>query len=195
MTNLDSTFKKQRHSFADNGSSSRIYDFSSSHVWMCHLDHNESWAPKNWCFQTVVLEKILENPLDCKEIQPVHLKRSQSWIFIGRTDAEAEVLILWPPDAKNWLIGERLWCWERLKAEGIVDCRRWDGWMASSQWIWVWASSWSWWWTGKLGVLQSMGSQRVGHDWVTELNWARPCSPEQTQFFPFPPTRKLTQAP
>ena len=81
------------------------YGFSSSQVWMWELDYKESWAPKNWCFWTVVLEKTLENPLDCKEIQPVHLKGNQSWIFIGRTDAEAEVPILWPPD-ENWLIGK-----------------------------------------------------------------------------------------
>ena len=76
----------------------------SSHVWMWQLDYKESWAPKNWCFRTVVLEKTLESPLDCKEIQPVHLKRDQSWVFIGRTDVEAETPILWPPDVKSWLI-------------------------------------------------------------------------------------------
>ena len=86
--------------------SSQSYGFPNSHVWMWDLDHKESWVPKNWCFWTVVLEKTLESPLDCKEIQPVNLKGNQSWIFIGRTDAEAEALILWPPDAKNWLIGK-----------------------------------------------------------------------------------------
>ena len=95
--------KKQRHYFANKGPSSQNYDFSSSHVWMWELDYKESWAPKNWCFWTVVLEKTLENPLDCKEIQSVHPKGNQSWIFIGRTDAEADTLILWPPDEKNWL--------------------------------------------------------------------------------------------
>ena len=82
------------------------YGFSSSHVWMLELDYKESWAPKNWCFWTVVLEKTLESPLDCMEILPVHPKGNQSWIFIGRTDAENEVPTLWPPDAKNWLIGK-----------------------------------------------------------------------------------------
>ena len=96
--------KKQRHYFANKGPYSQNYSFSSSHVWMWQLDYKESWAPKNWCFWTVVLEKTLESPLDCKEIQPVHLKGTQSWIFIGRTDAEAETPILWPPDVKNWLI-------------------------------------------------------------------------------------------
>ena len=93
--------KKQRHVFANKGSSSQGYVFSSSHVWMWTLDYKESWAPKNWCFWTVVLEKILESPLDCKEIQPVHPKRNQSWIFIGRTDVEADTPILWPPDVKG----------------------------------------------------------------------------------------------
>ena len=97
--------KKQRHYFANKGPSSQSYVFSSSHVWMWELDHKESWAPKNWCFWTVVLEKTLESPLDCKEIKPVNPKGNQSWIFIGRTNAEVETPILWPPDVKNWLIG------------------------------------------------------------------------------------------
>ena len=96
--------KKQRHYFADKGPSSQSYGFSSSHVLMWELDHKEGWVPKNWCFLTVVLEKTLESPLDCKEIQPVHPKVNQSWILTGRTDAEAETPILWPPDEKNWLI-------------------------------------------------------------------------------------------
>ena len=96
--------KKQRHCFANKGPSRQGCGFSSSHLWMWELDYKESWAPKNWCFWTVVLEKTLESPLDCKEIQPVHPKGNQSWVFIGRTDAEAETPILWPPDAKSWLI-------------------------------------------------------------------------------------------
>ena len=98
--------RKQRHYFANKGLSSQSYGFSSSHVWMWELDFEESWAPKNWCFWTVVLEKTLESPLDCKEIQPVHPKGNQSWIFIWRTESEAETPILWPPDTKNWLIGK-----------------------------------------------------------------------------------------
>ena len=94
------------HYFANKGLSSQGYGFSSGHVWMWELDYKESWAQKNWCFWSVVLEKTLESPLDCKEIKPVHPKGNQSWIFIGRTDAEAETPILWPPDAKSWLIGE-----------------------------------------------------------------------------------------
>ena len=98
--------KKQRHYFADKDPSSQGYGFSSSHVWMWELDCEESWAPKNWCFWTVVLEKTLESPLDCKEIKPVHPKGNQSWIFIERTDTKAEAPLLWPPDVKSWLLGK-----------------------------------------------------------------------------------------
>ena len=98
--------KKQRYYFANKGLSHQSFGFYSSHVWMWELDYKESWALKNWCFWIVVLEETLESPLDHKEIQPVRPKRNQSWIFIGRTDAEAETPILWPPDAKNWLIGK-----------------------------------------------------------------------------------------
>ena len=135
---------------------------------MWELDYKESRALKNWCFRTVVLEKTLESPLDCKEIKPLYPKGNQSWIFIGRTDAEAETPILRPPDAKNWLIWEdpdagKDWRWEE---KGMTD-----GWMTlPTRWAWVWVSSRSWWWTGKPSVLQSMESQRVGHDWVTKLN-------------------------
>ena len=96
--------KKQRHYFANKCPSSQSNGFSSSHVWMWKLEYKQSWVLKNWCFWTAVLEKTLESPLDCKKIQPVHPKRNQSWIFFGRTEAEAETPILWPPDAKNLLI-------------------------------------------------------------------------------------------
>ena len=99
--------KKQRHYFVHKGPSSQDYGFSSGHVWMWELDYKESWAPKNWCFWTVVLEKTLESPLDFKENQQVHPKGDQSWVFIGRTDVEAETPILWPPDAKSWLIWKK----------------------------------------------------------------------------------------
>ena len=102
MTNLDSIFKSR--DIANKVPSSQGYGFFSSHVWMWELDYKESWVPKNWCFWTVVLEKTLESPLDFKDIQPVHPKGDQSWVFIGRTDAEDETPILWPPDVKNWLI-------------------------------------------------------------------------------------------
>ena len=98
--------KKQRHYFADKGPSSQSYGFTSSHIGMWELDHKESWALKNWCFWTVVLEKTLESPLDCMEIQSAHPKGDQSWIFIERTDAEAQAPMIWPPDAKSWLIGK-----------------------------------------------------------------------------------------
>ena len=134
---------------------------------MWELDCEEGWAPENLRFWTVVLEKTLESPLDYKEIQPVHPKGDQSWVFIGRTDAETDTPILWPPHAKSW---KRPWCWEGLEAGGEGDDRGWDGRMASlTWWTWVWTSSRSWWWTGKPGVLQSMRSQRVRHNWVTEL--------------------------
>ena len=143
----------------------------------------ESWTIKKaerrrfiWCLWTVML-KILESPLDCKEIQPVHAKGNQSCIFIGRTDAEAETLntlATWYEEPTHW---KRLWIWERLKVGGEGNERGWDCLMASlTRRTWVWVSSGSWWWTGKPGVLQSMGSQRVGHEWVIELNWIFPLS-------------------
>ena len=155
----------------------RIHIFSSGHVWMWELDYKESWALKNWCFRTVVLEKTLESPLDCKEIQLVRPKGDQSWVFLGRTDVEAETPILQYSNTLDTWCEElahlkRPWCWERLRAGGEGDDREWDGWMASpTQWTWVWVDSRSWWWTGKPGMLRFMGSQRVGHNWVTELNW------------------------
>ena len=104
MTHLDSIFKSR--DIANKRPSHQGFGFSCGHVWMWELDYKESWMKKNWWFWTVVLEKTLESPLDYKEIQPVHPKGDQSWVFIGRTDAEAETLILWPPDAKSWLIGK-----------------------------------------------------------------------------------------
>ena len=115
--------KKQRHYFSNKGPSTQGYGFSSSHVWMWELDCNETWVLKNWCFWTVVLEKTLESPLDCKQIQPVHPKGNQSWIFIGRTAAEAEAPVPWPPDAKNWLTEKdpdagRVW---RQEEKGMTE--------------------------------------------------------------------------
>ena len=157
---------KQRHYFANKGPSSQSYGFSSSHVWMWELDYKENWEPENWCFWTVLLEKTLESPLDCKENQPVHLKGNPSWIFIGRTDAEAETPILWPPDAKNCLVGKdpdagKDWRWEE---KGMTEVRmvEWHPWCDVHEFE-------CWWWTGKPGVLQSIGLQRVAHAWVTEL--------------------------
>ena len=148
-----------------------LWFFSSSHVWMWKLDHKEGWALKNWCFWTVVLEKTLESLLDFKEIKPVNSKGNQSWIFIGGTDAEAEASILWPPEAKNWLIGKDPDAgWERLKVGGEGDDRGWDGWMASlTLWTWVRVGSRSWWWTGKPGMLESMGYKEL--DTTEQLSW------------------------
>ena len=162
--------KKQRHYFAIKGPSSRSYDFSSGHVWMWELDHKESWAPKNWCFWTVMLEKTPESSMDCKEIQPVNPEGNQFWILIGRTDADVEMPIFWPPDAKKWH-WKRPWYWERLKVEGEGDNRGWDGWMASpTEWTWVWAA---------LGVGEGQGGLECCSRWgrkeldVTErLNWS-----------------------
>ena len=126
---------------------------------MWELDYKESWALKNWCFWIVVLEKTLESPLDCKMIHPVHPKGNQSWIFIGRTDAEAET--------------PRPWSWERSKVGWEGDDRGWDGWMASpTQWRWAWVNSRSWWWTGRPACC-SPWVRRVEHDWATELNWTK----------------------
>ena len=157
MTNLHSISKCR---------ASQGYSFSYSHVWMWELDYKEGCVPKNWCFWTVVFEKTLESPLDCKEIQPIHPKG----IFIGRTDAEAEIPILWPPDVKKWLTGKdpdarKDWRREaKWMTEDGGDC-----WMASpTGWTWVWVSSGSWWWTGKPGLLLSTGLQRVRHDWATK---------------------------
>ena len=159
------TYLKQRHYFANKGPYSQSYGFSSGHVWMWELDHKESWAPKNWCFWTVVLEKTLESPLDFEEIQPGHPKGNSErwWSWSSNT------LATWCEELIHW---KRPWCWERLKAGGEGEHGGWDRWMASPMW-WtrVWASSGNWWWTGKPGVLQSMESQRVGHNWATQLNW------------------------
>ena len=145
----------------DKGQSSQSYDFSSSHIRMYELDCRESWAPKNWCFWTVVLEKTLESPLDCKEIQPVHPKGNQSILKEISPEYSLEGLML-----KLQYFGhlmqrthlKRPWCWERLKAGGEVDDRGWDGWMASPTWCtWVWVNFGSWQWTGRPGMLHSMG--------------------------------------
>ena len=144
-----------------------MYGFSCGHVWVWELDCEEGWVPKNWCFWTVVLEKTLESPLDCKEIQPFHSEGDQHWDFFGRNDAKDETPVLWPPHANSWLTGKdsdagRDWGRQRMRwLDGITDTMD---------------VSLSWWWTGRPGVMRFMGSQRVRHDWATELNW-RPLSP------------------
>ena len=168
MTNLDSILKSQRHYFANRGPSSQSYDFSSSHGWMWELDYKEGWAPKNRCFGTTVLEKRLESPLKCKEIQPVHPKGNQPWIFIGRTGAEAEAPILWPPDAKSWLtgkdpdVGKDWWQEKRETEDEMVGWHHWlnghdfeqtqrgskdrEAWIAAVHGVaksWTWLSAWT----------------------------------------------------
>ena len=138
---------------------------------MWELDYKESWALKNWCFWIVVLEKTLES-LGLQGDQTSHFLKEinlnihwRDWCWCRSSNT----LATWCKELTHF---KRLWCWERLKAGGEGDDRGWDGWMASpTQWTWVWVSSRSWWWTGEPGMLQSMGSQSVGHDWATELNW------------------------
>ena len=162
----------KRYYFANKGPSSQGYGFPSSHVWMWGLDYKESWAPKNWCFLTVVLEKTLESPLDCKEIQPVHSKGDQSWVFIGRTDVEAETPILWPPDAKSLLIWKdpdagKDW---GQKEKGMIEDEMvgWHHWLNGHGFGWTPGVG-----DGQ-GGLAFTGSQRVWHDWETELNCSCP---------------------
>ena len=132
---------------------------------MWELDYKESWAQKNWCFWTVVLEKTLESPLDCREIQPVHPIGDQSWVFTGRTDAEAETPVLWPPHAKSWLIGKDPDAgkdWGR-EEKGMTEDEM-AGWYHWHKGLWELVVD------GGPGMLQFMGSQRVRHNWATELN-------------------------
>ena len=172
MTNLDSIFKNQRHHFVHKCPYSQGYGFYSNHVLMWEMDHKEGWAPKNWCFWIVVLEKTLESPLDCKKIKPVNPKGDQPWILIGRTVVEAP--ILWPLNSKSQLIGKNPDAgqdWRQKEKRATED--EMVGWHHQLR---VWASSGRWWRTGKPGVLQSMGLQRVRHNLATEqqqilANW------------------------
>ena len=137
--------KKQRHYFANKGPSGQsfwLFGFSSSHVWMCELNYEEGWAPKNWCFWIVVLEKTLDSSLNSREIRTVNPKENQPRIFIGRTDAEAEALILWATWCEELTHWKRLWWWQRLRAKREGGGRGRDGWMASlTQRTWMWANS------------------------------------------------------
>ena len=167
MTNLDSILKSR-----DFVTLPTKFHLVKAMVFPVVMYGCESWMiNKSECRRIdafELLDKTLESLLDCKEIKSVHPKGNQPWVFIGRTDAEAP--ILWPPHVKSWLIGEdpdagRDWGQEEKGTTG------WDGWMASlTRWMWVWVNSGSWWWTGRPGVLQFIGSQRVRHNWVTELN-------------------------
>ena len=161
---------KQRHYFANKDPYSQSYGFSSSRVWIWELDHKDSWTPKNQCFWTVVLKKTLESPLDCKEIKLVHPKGNQSWIFIGRTDAETEAPILWPPDAKNWLIGK--------DPDAGKDWRQEEMWMTEDEMVgwhdWLDRHEFEW----ALGVGVGQGSLEYCSPWsrkqlymTEQLNW------------------------
>ena len=153
--------KKQRHCFADKGLSHQSYGFTSSHVWMWELDNKESWAPRNWCFWTGMLERTLESLLVWKEIKPVLKEISQSVLKEISPEYSLEGLML-----KLQYFGHLMWRRDSLEKTlmlGKIEGRR------RREWTWVWASSWSWWWAGKPGMLWSMGSQRGGHNWVTEL--------------------------
>ena len=167
--------EKQRHYFANKGPSSQGYDFSSGHVWMWELDYKESWAQKNWCFWTVVL-KTPESPLDCKDIQLVLPKGDQSWVFIGRTDVEAETPILWPPDVQSWLTGKVPDAgkdWEQEEKGMTEDAMiGWHHWLNGPGFGWTLGVGDG---QGGLVCCSSWGC-RVGHDWVTELNMNWRCA-------------------
>ena len=178
MTKLDSILKSRDNYFANKGPSSQSYGFSSSHVWIWELDYKESWALKNWCFWTMVLEKTLEGRLDCKEINPVNPKEISPELkglmlklklqyfdhLMRRTDSLDKTLMLGKIEGR--------------RRRGRQKRR--DSWMAlRTLWTWVWVSFRSWWWTEKPGVLQSPGSQRVGHHWATELSWTWASRPKQ----------------
>ena len=163
--------KKQRHDFVNKGPSSQGYGFSSGHVWMWELDYKENWVPQNWCFWNVVLEKILESPLDFKEIHPVHPKGDRSWVYIGRTDGEAETPILWPPDAKNWLIGKdpdagKDW-WQGEKGMTEDEMAGWHHRLDGHEFEWTPEVGDG---QGGLVCCDSWGL-RVRHNWATKLNW------------------------
>ena len=169
MTNLDS-IQKQRHYFAKKGLSSQNYGFFSSHVWLWDLSYKESWALKNWCFWNVVLEKIIEILVYCKEIKPISLKGNQSWIFFERTDVEAEAPMLWPLDVKYWLVGKDLDAekdWRQEKGMTEDEMVGWHHRLNEHEF------------KQALGVgdeqVQSMVLQRVVHNWVTEPNWTWNC--------------------
>ena len=181
--------KKQRRYFTDKDLSSQGYDFSRSHVWMWELDCKEGWSLKIWCFWTVVLEKTCESPLDSKEIKPVNSKGNWFWLFIGRTEAEAEAPILWPPDAKD--------SFEKTLMLGKIEGRRRRGrqrmrWLGGiypvpTQWIWVRGSLGNWWRTGKPGVLQSVGVTKSWtwlSDWTATIATSQICTEKSKQAVP-----------
>ena len=162
--------KKQRYYFANKGPSTQGYGFSSGCVWMWELDCEESWVPKNWCFWTVVLEKTLESPLNCKEIQPVHPKGDQSWVFMGRTDVEVETPILWPPDVKSWFIWKgpdpgKDWGQDE-KGTTEDEMAGWHHWLDGHGFGWIPGVGDG---QGGLACCSSWGCKESENDWVT--NW------------------------
>ena len=170
-TNLDSIFKSRDITLPTKVYLVRPMVFPSGYVWMSELDYKESWAPKNWGFWTVVLEKTLKSPFACKDIQPVHPKGDQSWVFTGRLMLKLKLQYFGH-------LMQRVDSLEKTLMLGGIGGRQRRGqqrmrwWMAlPTWWTWVWVDSGSWWWTGRPGELQSMVLQRVGHDWATELNW------------------------
>ena len=163
--------KKQRHCFVNKSPCSQGCAFSRGHVWMWMLDYKESWVTKNWCFGTVVLEKTLESPWTARRSNQSIVKEiSPGCSLVGlMLNWNSNTLATWCEELTHLT---RPWCWERLKAGREGDDRGWNGWMTSpTQWTCISVNSGSWWWTGRPGVLQSMGSQRVRHDWASELNW------------------------
>ena len=149
---------RQRHYFTSKGLYSQSYGFSRSHEWMWELDHKESWAPKNSCIWTVCWTRLLRVPWTARRSNQSILKEISLQCSLERLMLKLKLQYFGPPDAKNWLIENKPWCWARLKAGRGGDDRGWDGWMASpTWWTWVWASSGSWWWTGRPSMLQSMG--------------------------------------
>ena len=169
ITNLDSVLKSRDITLPTKAHLVKAIFFSSGHVWMWELDYKDNWVLKNWCFWTVMLEKSIESPLDCKDIQPDHPKGNQSWMFTKKADVEAETPILWPPDVKCWLIWRdpiagKDW---RQEEKGMTEDEMigWHHWLNT----WVWVNSWSWWWTGKLGMWQFMGSI----NYLKKIHWAQ----------------------
>ena len=172
MTNLDNVLKSRDIILLTKVHIVKAMVFPSSHRWMWELDYKEGWAPKNWCFQSMVLEKTLESALDSKEIKPVNPKGNQPWIFIGRTDVEGEPPVLWPLNRKSWLIGKdpdagKDWGREE-KGTTEDEVVGWHHRLNGHEFGWT-PGVGSWWWTGRPDVLRFMGSQRVGHYWATEL--------------------------
>ena len=191
MTNpdiYDKPIKKQRYHLANKGPSSQSYGFSNSHVWIWEVDHKEGCVLNNWCFQIVVLKKTLESPFNSKEIKPVNPKGDQPWIFIGRTDDEAEVPRIWPPIVKNRLVWKKLWCWGRLKA-GEGHDRGWDvgwhHWLNGLEYEQTQGDSEETWGAAFHGVARKWIQLAIPEKHLFQLHWLRQslwlCGSQQTE--------------